>query len=431
MIANIAQGINTTVTNLLLFLTYQKIYKPKYSSKPLYLVTFILTTILYLTINDLAVYLKAPFINTVYSFFYFNILCLLLFKSSLKKSFMYNSLYLLLLIFVDVLSVSFWSIIKGGGLNNILSSDQNLTISYITNILIMILIWQIFILLISKNDLTVIKLKQIILLGAFTAFAAFVEYNFTIRIRNGKDGMITICIISGFIFISIFIVYFIGEITKAYTSKIESDLIQAQCKMQFDNYQEINKKYEESRKVIHDIKKHLSVLDSLNNADNNGKSMEYKRIIEEQVDSLFVGFQCSNQILSIIMSQKIMMAESKNIIIDTQIQDISFDFINDIDITAIFANLWDNAIESCLKMELTKRYIKVIIGRVNDYIVVDFENSFDGIIREEDNSILSTKKNHDGLGLTIIRTTIEKYHGSFITDFNNSIFQAKALIPIA
>ena len=126
-----------------------------------------------------------------------------------------------------------------------------------------------------------------------------------------------------------------------------------------------------------------------------------------------------------------MMAESKNIIIDTQIQDISFDFINDIDITAIFANLWDNAIESCLKMELTKRYIKVIIGRVNDYIVVDFENSFDGIIREEDNSILSTKKNHDGLGLTIIRTTIEKYHGSFITDFNNSIFQAKALIPIA
>lgn len=60
-------------------------------------------------------------------------------------------------------------------------------------------------------------------------------------------------------------------------------------------------------------------------------------------------FKCSNEILSIVMSQKIISAETENIKVHTEIEDLLLDFIVDIDITAIFANLWDNAIEACKK----------------------------------------------------------------------------------
>lgn len=295
----------------------------------------------------------------------------------------------------------------------------------------MVLMWQIFITVLSKSELTIIKHKQIILLTAFTTFAVFVEYNFAIRINSGKDALIVICVLIGFLFLSIFLVYFTGEIIKAYNAKYESELMHTQSKIQFEHYAEINRKYEESRRVIHDIKKHLSVLESLTAIEGNKKAGEYRRIIENEVDSLLSEFRCSNQILSIIMSQKIMTAESEGIRVVTEVEDIEFDFISDIDITAIFANLWDNAIEACCKVEASERFINIIIGRVNDFVVINFENVFDGIVNEHDGKILSTKEQHEGVGVSIIKSSVEKYKGTLVIEHDENIFKAKALIPLA
>lgn len=431
VMAIISQSVSTTVMNLLLFLFYRKIYEPKFQDKIVYIIAFIATTALFIAVNQLSNFLNAPLINTIYSFTYINLASIAMFKSSLKKTFMYNSLYFLFLFFIDVLSVAFWSVIKGENFQSILSNAQYLTISCITNILIMVLMWQIFIFVLSKSELTVIKHKQIILLGAFTAFAVFVEYNFAIRINSGKDALIVIFVLLGFLFLSIFLVYLTREIIKAYNAKYEYELIQAQSKIQFEHYAEINRKYEESRRVIHDIKKHLSVLESLNAIDGNKKAGEYREIIENEVDSLFSGFQCSNQILSIIMSQKIVMAESEDIKVNTEVEDIMFDFVSDIDITAIFANLWDNAIEACRKVKQSERFINIIIGRVNEFVVINFENVFDGVINEHDGKLLSTKKQHEGVGMSIIKSSVEKYKGALVIEHDENLFKAKVLIPLA
>lgn len=431
MMAIISQSVSTTVMNLLLFLFYRKIYEPKFQSKVVYIFAFIVSATLYITVNQISNFVNAPLINTVYSFVYFNLASVVLFKCNLKKTFMYNSLYFLFLVFIDVLSVAFWSVIRGVNFQSVLSNAQYLTISCMTNILIMVLMWQIFVSVLSKSELTVIKHKQIVLLGVFTAFAAFVEYNFAVRINNSKDGIIAICVLLGFLFLSISLVYFTGEMIKAYNAKYESELMQVQSKIQFEHYAEINRKYEESRRIIHDIKKHLSVLESLNAIESNKKAGEYREIIENEVDSLFSGFQCSNQILSIIMSQKIMVAESDDIEVTTEVEDITFDFISDIDITAIFANLWDNAIEACRKLEPSKRFINIIIGRVNDFAVINFENAFDGNINERDGKLLSTKEQHEGVGVSIIKSSVEKYRGTLVIEHDENIFKAKALIPLA
>ena len=86
------------------------------------------------------------------------------------------------------------------------------------------------------------------------------------------------------------------------------------------------------------------------------------------MDVLFEGFQCSNKILSVIMSQKISEAENLSIKVETKIEDILFEFVNDLDLTAIFANLWDNAIEACQKIKVEDRFIRILIGRVNVFL---------------------------------------------------------------
>ena len=184
--AIITQSVSTAVMNLLLFLFYRKIYEPKFHSKIVYITAFIITTALFIAVNRISDFFNDPLINTIYSFAYINLASVVLFKCNLKKTFMYNSLYFLFLVFIDVLSVVFWSVIKGENFQSILSNAQYLTISCITNIFVMVLMWQIFITVLSKSELTIIKHKQIMLLAAFTTFAVFVEYNFAIRINSGK-----------------------------------------------------------------------------------------------------------------------------------------------------------------------------------------------------------------------------------------------------
>lgn len=130
------------------------------------------------------------------------------------------------------------------------------------------------------------------------------------------------------------------------------------------------------------------------------------------------------------MSQKIVAAESNKIKVTTRVENISLDFMDDFDVTAIFANLWDNAIEACDKIEESNRFIEFNMKKINDFIVLNVENSFNGKVIKKSENLLSTKADHNGVGLTIIKSTVEKYNGIFSTKYNDDVFRTEITIPI-
>lgn len=331
--------------------------------------------------------------------------------------------------FTDILTVVSLSIINCKSIVETTSNPQNSVINYCVYIFFMILIYFIFISILNKNDITEIKTKQIILLSLFTLFETFVVDSYAIEIENKTINSRIIVIIAGFLTLNISIVYFISKISKIYRNHYEYDLMKYQNQIQLEHYIEINQKYEETRKILHDIKKHISTQTAIRDFDEN-KSMEYESLIESKINSLFTKFHCTNNILSAIMSQKINISGNKNIKVKTQIEDILFDFIDDLDMTAIFANLWDNAIEACEMVDESERFISIIIGQVNDFIIICFENSFNGNINIKNGNIFSSKSKHDGLGISIIKSSIEKYSGSISFNYENNTFKAEALIPI-
>lgn len=192
--------------------------------------------------------------------------------------------------------------------------------------------------------------------------------------------------------------------------------------MYLSNYMEISHKYEESKAIIHDIKKHLSVAEKMKN--DNVAQTEYLSEVYERMNDLFNFFHCSNKILSIILSQKISYAKSKGIKVNVSVEDVPMDFIRDFDITAIFANLWDNAIEACDKVSEGK-YIAMDISRHNDFLLINIENSFNGVIIKDKDVFTSTKPDHDGVGLKSVKLVVEKYDGVFMTSYNAVAFRAE------
>lgn len=429
IITPVMQTISTSIMNFLIFSFLYKVYQCKYKNIPLYIISYLITTFIFVAVNRITAMTGIAVFNFFYGFFYIHLLCILLFEKDYKKTFMYNSLYIIALMFTDILTVVSLSIINCKSIVETTSNPQNSVINYCVYIFFMILIYFIFISILNKNDITEIKTKQIILLSLFTLFETFVVDSYAIEIENKTINSRIIVIIAGFLTLNISIVYFISKISKIYRNHYEYDLMKYQNQIQLEHYIEINQKYEETRKILHDIKKHISTQTAIRDFDEN-KSMEYESLIESKINSLFTKFHCTNNILSAIMSQKINISGNKNIKVKTQIEDILFDFIDDLDMTAIFANLWDNAIEACEMVDESERFISIIIGQVNDFIIICFENSFNGNINIKNGNIFSSKSKHDGLGISIIKSSIEKYSGSISFNYENNTFKAEALIPI-
>lgn len=423
------QGLNTSVVNLLVLLLFFKIYQPKYNSKLLYFISYIISTALYIAVNILVARTDLPLLNFVYTSFHVIAYCLIMFDCDIKRSVIINELFALFCTISETLTTVLCTVISNNSLESVLGKSPYVAVSCLMNVLLSIVVWRIFVLVLTKNDHPMLTLRQILLFVIFAVFEIYTIIYLTDKVENGKDGFTAIIIMTGFVILNAYIVYFIDESAALYQKQNEYNLMLKQNKLQLENFREISRKYEESKKTIHDIKKHLSALSALDNIDEN-RAEEYKSIIEHKIDSLFYEFHCSNQLLSIIMSQKMILCRSENIDVNTKVDDICFEFMEDYDITAIFANLWDNAIEACREISESDRKISVTIGQVNDFVLVSFENSFNGELRKKGDVLKTTKKDHDGVGLTIIKSTVEKYNGYINIENDDSIFKVEIMFPI-
>lgn len=422
-LAFISQSVCTCALNLIMFLFFRKMYGTKYTNVIIYIASFIVACVLMVAVNILNI----PVLNILYGFISFNVICVLLFNTSLKQSILYNSILIFFLLFSDIITVFIWTVIQGEALQNVLNDSILMMISNALNILVMILVYKIFFVFVGKKELKSIQLQETIFLFFINLFEILIIYIFTQKANEANDGILIFAIIIGFVFLNIYATYIIDRVSAAYKLKYELSMMKRQSELQLANYTEMNKQYERSRKVIHDIKKHLNVLSELTHKDNQ-KTNTYSEMIEKEVDSLFSGFQCSNEILSIVFSQKISLAESLNINVETKVEDINFDFMSDLDITALFANIWDNAIEASKKAE--EKHIAFEISKVNGFILITEKNSFNGKIKRNNDKILSSKKNHTGVGLSIIKSTVEKYKGLFTSNVENKTFCIEITIPI-
>ena len=427
---NVSLCMTTILTNLLIFRFYAEIFKIKIKTKYMVAILFVIATAIHLFVNRTVLHFNLPSVlNSVYGIIHINIWSMILCEEKLKRKIPFNLVYFLLFIVTDILSASIWTVIENISLQNVLTSDRYIIFSCSLNLLLMFLLCNIFIYVLSRQELTKIKTTQIILLLLLTVFEIFVVYTYAVKISSYLDGIIAMFMLIGFLAFDFAITYIIEMMAHFYEDKIELQLMRNQNELQLANYIETDKKYQESQKVIHDIKKHLYTLRKLSNIDNE-KAENYCKLIEEGMDSLVVGFRCTNQILSIVMSQKIAVAENENIKVKTDVEDLALDFIDDVDVTAIFANLWDNAIDACRKVADEDRFINVIVGQKSDFVMLCFENSYNGIIKKEDSKIKSVKKDHTGWGLSILKTTAEKYGGMFFTEYDDKVFEAKVMIPI-
>jgi len=106
--------------------------------------------------------------------------------------------------------------------------------------------------------------------------------------------------------------------------------------------------------------------------------------------------------------------------------------MSDMDLSTLFGNALDNAIESVEKIEdKEKRLINLAVSRDRGFVRIRLENCCEEMPEFQNGLPKTTKKDkaYHGFGVQSIRDIAERYEGSVTMNAENGWFELRILLP--
>ncbi|MDR0944498.1 MAG: GHKL domain-containing protein [Ruminococcus sp.] len=406
------------------------IFPKKYPGKAPLLIGFIVSFLVICGVNALEI----PILNAITSFAVINVLCFTLFKAKPNPAIFYNLILIMMFSLSETAAMVLTSFGSTGSFESGMAfTETESAVGLLASTVLCFAVLRIGSIIATKRAGTKIGRGEIIILIFMLLFEGFL-FNYMINHVSDMENLsVLLATIFGFFTLNVIVVYGIHQIAVLYKLKYETDIIKQQNALQITHYNEMMDNYTHYRRLVHDIRKHMTILTEITAAGNEHYN-DYAKALNEKMDMLFDEFQTKSPILSIVMTQKIRAAKTNGIKLVLRVEDIDISFMESIDITALFANLWDNAIEACTELPATARVINVSLLHRDEMIIICFENSCGEDVKTDgipDNvPVPSTKGDgHAGLGLQIIKAVAKKYSGHFIVKSVNGIFTATVMMP--
>lgn len=228
--------------------------------------------------------------------------------------------------------------------------------------------------------------------------------------------------------LNIYFAVLLGNIGEREGLKRELALYRQQAEMQCSYYDQEEKKYEESRKIIHDIRNHMTAMESLYRDSEAHDAAEYAGEIHSMLNSLGQTYYTSDKLLNIILNDKVRMMRRLGIAEDIRVGEIDLAFMREVDVTTVFANLLDNGIEAAKRQQ--GGFIRLRVEQTRQFISVSMENGCkDRPLRAiGSGAFKSAKPGHKGLGLESIRHVAEAYDGDAQYEWKDGVFYTRILL---
>lgn len=217
-------------------------------------------------------------------------------------------------------------------------------------------------LVIRKNDNINVRWYEFIFYFFLLLYEVIFFASVSSAIQDYMSGNFLIFIMIGFMILDVCVMVILNRISSARESEQKLCLMQQQENLQLQMYQELQKKYTETCKVAHDINRHVSSLKALMETDDSSdKAQKYLSELAEESNRLYPSIKNLNPMLEIILNTTNAKCLSNNIEFSMSIEDFEMSFISDMDITTIFSNLLDNAIDACREIDKSRRKIRIIM----------------------------------------------------------------------
>ncbi len=195
-------------------------------------------------------------------------------------------------------------------------------------------------------------------------------------------------------------------------------------------YEEMTKNEMDRRKLFHDYNNTLIILSDLLNRDEVDECKTYLEKISGHNKKIRSIIKTGNNLMDTLINVKYNQALNRDINLILKLCDLKDICISNEDLFAILSNLLDNAIEATEGLIIKDREIYLSISNKEKFII-KIINPIEKNIDISENLIKTTKINKEihGMGMLIIKETVEQNNGDIIINTDNGKFTYYISIP--
>lgn len=242
-------------------------------------------------------------------------------------------------------------------------------------------------------------------------------------VSNGRLSAIYLAIDTVLLLLYVLFQIMLYIIAKTITDKSLAEQQSQILSIQVTEYKNLKKYIEDTRRLRHDFLHMARTADYLARNNDNETLI---RLLDEYGGSINTSHSqkifCEHIALNAIVGYYYDEALKNGIRCDWKIILHNNIKISDVDLCSVTGNLLNNAIQGCMTVEESQRYITFKADtEENSDIFIVVTNSFDGIVKKQHGKYTSTKDSGNGIGLESIRTTVNKHNGyvKFYNDKKN------------
>lgn len=207
-----------------------------------------------------------------------------------------------------------------------------------------------------------------------------------------------------------------------------------QLKQMRQRFEEADTFYGDIRKIRHEMKNHMTNIKGLVATEKYDAVEDYIQRLDNTIQKLDYKYSTGNALCDVIINDKYKMAERLDIPMDVCFSYVEDDSIPVFDLGIILNNLLDNAIEACERVEKENRFIHLKLKRKEPFLLIEVENSFDGILIWDkaanlpitdklQNTVTREIFPEHGLGLKNVKELAEQYLGGIRIEAEEKTFR--------
>ena len=218
------------------------------------------------------------------------------------------------------------------------------------------------------------------------------------------------------------------DILNLFEEKSNAISLEKQYELIRTQSENIEKSADELRRLEHDLKNKLTPIAFMVKDENIDQASEYIQDIMAEFSSKRVLKSSGITELDSIINIKMIKCDDLDIEFEYEISPMEKAFVNNMDLAVMAGILLDNAIEATLKV--SQKWIKADIRIVKGVLIIEIENTFDGVVKKDGNRFLTRKENKEyhGMGIRNIESILKKYDGEITFDYTGNVFKALVIV---
>lgn len=211
--------------------------------------------------------------------------------------------------------------------------------------------------------------------------------------------------------------------------RMTSKLIVAQT----NHYKMLTEYINKAKAAKHDLHHHILVLQSYLQNKEFLKLQEYLDKYQVRLEESVQPIICNNYVVDAILQHYLASTKAMMIRFTVKVDMLAQIAVDDFDLCIILGNAIENAIEACQRMQGMDQFIELNIKMVGNMLVITIDNSYEGVVKVTDTSLISSKRSGDkeGVGLESIESVVNKYHGILDLTYTENIFKTSIMLNLA